>query len=176
MCGHELVPEFTTSTCFCLFRIWSISSPPSSTTKSPESTSWTRTRTVFQMTSKLSKKRCGVFLESRFMSKKAVRCVTAGCCVCVQVEKSAADADRAVTGVEKTHKRATDLDSEVEKLRKKIQGEGNHRHLVAFHWFQVIFDHETESIWLRSHRFATEAEGVGHHGAQRRLGEAVQGC
>lgn len=55
--------------------------------------------------------------------------------MCVQVEKSAADADRAVTDAEKTHKRAADLDSEVEKLRKKIQGEGNHQHLVVSHCF-----------------------------------------
>lgn len=53
--------------------------------------------------------------------------------MCVQVEKSAADADRALTDAEITHKRAADLDSEVEKLRKKIQGEGNH--LVVFHCF-----------------------------------------
>lgn len=99
------------------------------------------------------------------MEKKAVRCHT----VCVQAEKSAADADSAVTDAEKTHKRAADLDSEVEKLRKKIQGEGNHQHLVAFHWFGVLFDHQTESIGLRFHRFAATAEGVGHHGAQRRL-------
>lgn len=58
--------------------------------------------------------------------------------MCVQVEKSAADADRAVTDAEKTHKRAVDLDSEVEKLRKKIQGEGNHQPLVAFHCSKCV--------------------------------------
>lgn len=75
-----------------------------------------------------------MFLKSRFMLKKAVRS-RARSCVCVQVEKRAAAAGRAVTDAEKTHKRATDLDSEVEKLRKKIQGETSHPHLVVSHCF-----------------------------------------
>lgn len=57
------------------------------------------------------------------------------------MEDRAADADSAVKEAGKTHKRATDLDSEVEKLRKKIQGEGNHRCLVG-----VRFDHQAERI------------------------------
>lgn len=44
----------------------------------------------------------------------------------IQVHDRAAEADRAVTEADKTHKRAKDLNSEVEKLRKKIQGEGHH--------------------------------------------------
>lgn len=51
--------------------------------------------------------------------------------MCVQAQDSAADADRAVTDAEKTQKRAADLDSQVDRLRKKIQGEGNLQRLVA---------------------------------------------
>lgn len=49
--------------------------------------------------------------------------------MCIQVQDRAADANRAVTEADKTHKRAKDLNSEVDKLRKKIQGEGHHQYL-----------------------------------------------
>lgn len=41
---------------------------------------------------------------------------------CFQADKRAADTDKAVADVEKTHKRAKDLNSEIENLLKKIQG------------------------------------------------------
>lgn len=46
--------------------------------------------------------------------------------MCIQVQDRAAGADRAVTEADKTHKRAKDLNSEVEKLHKKIKGKGHH--------------------------------------------------
>lgn len=58
----------------------------------------------------------------------------------LQAEDRADDAARAVTDADKTHKRAKDLDSEVEKLRKKIQGEGNHHCLLqSFFFFLKLF-------------------------------------
>lgn len=51
--------------------------------------------------------------------------------MCIQVQDRAADADRAVTEADKTHKKAKDLNSEVEKLHKKIQGEEHHQYLVS---------------------------------------------
>lgn len=79
------------------------------------------------------------------MSKKASRCLTQRCSLGIQVEDRAADADSAVKEAEKTNKRATDLDSEVEKLRKKIQGEGNHHCSVGFR-----FDHQAECVVVLS--------------------------
>ena len=44
--------------------------------------------------------------------------------VCVQADKRSVEADRAVADVEKTHRRAKELDSEIKSMLKKIQGEG----------------------------------------------------
>lgn len=49
------------------------------------------------------------------------------CFVVIQADKEAADADKAVADVGKTHKRAKELDSEIQKTLKKIQGEENHQ-------------------------------------------------
>lgn len=40
-----------------------------------------------------------------------------------KADKRTADADKAVTAVEKTHKRAKALDAEIKTTLKKIQGE-----------------------------------------------------
>lgn len=49
------------------------------------------------------------------------------CFVCahlhIKADKRAADADKAVTAVEKTHKRAKALDADIKSTLKKIQGE-----------------------------------------------------
>lgn len=46
-----------------------------------------------------------------------------------------ADADRAVREADKTHKRAKDLNSEVDKLHKKIEGEAHHQYLIIVFTF-----------------------------------------
>lgn len=43
----------------------------------------------------------------------------------IQADKSAADADKAVANVDKTHKRAKELDSQIKSALKAIKGEGN---------------------------------------------------
>lgn len=64
--------------------------------------------------------------------------------MCIQVQDRAADADRAVREADKTHKRAKDLNSEVDKLRKKIQGEGHHQYLgsLFFYLFNSLLDRD----------------------------------
>lgn len=44
--------------------------------------------------------------------------------VIIKADERAADADKAVEDAEKTHKRAKDLDSEIQSNLKKIQGKG----------------------------------------------------
>lgn len=49
-------------------------------------------------------------------------CLCTKCAFSTQADRRAADANKAVGNIEKTHKRAKDLDSEARNLLKKIQG------------------------------------------------------
>lgn len=78
----------------------------------------------------LKKKVSSVRLISRFIHTQKTKTthsdVYKGAFVCIQVDDRAAEADGAVTDADKTHKNATGLNAEVDKLRKKIQGGGRH--------------------------------------------------
>ena len=56
-------------------------------------------------------------------------------CVFLQADRTAAEADMAVEDVEKTHKRAKDMESEIQNLLKKIQGREKHKFSGSTIWF-----------------------------------------
>lgn len=53
-------------------------------------------------------------------------------CLHIKADKRAADADNAVTAVEKTHKRAKALDADIKSTLKKIQGEDKFNLALSF--------------------------------------------
>lgn len=51
----------------------------------------------------------------------------------MKADKRAADADKAVAAVEKTHKRAKALDADIKSTLKKIQGEEKFNLVILSH-------------------------------------------
>lgn len=60
------------------------------------------------------------------------------CVFVIQADKKAVDADKAVTEVEKTHKKAKELDSEIQNMLKKIKGTGKFRFRSSSN-YSVVF-------------------------------------
>lgn len=56
-----------------------------------------------------------------------------------QAGNRAADADKALEDVEKTYKRAKDLDSDIQKMLKKIQGKNKHQPAAGPLWSPLDF-------------------------------------
>lgn len=68
-----------------------------------------------------------------------------GVCVCLQVQDRSADADRALREADKTHERAKDLNSEVDELHKRIEGEEQHHSSIVVSTFFIDFLMMTEN-------------------------------
>lgn len=65
--------------------------------------------------------------------------------MCLQVQDRSADADWAVREADKTHKRAKDLNSEVDELHRRIEGEEQHHYSIVVSTFFIDFLMMTEN-------------------------------